>query len=289
VSFEADRAARVLPDPGVVVVPIVAVHGARVPWARSSWMAYRWWRPGACQACFASSRRCWGPNGSPLWPTRPESASALLLGSRYRRLGERCSRGCTRRQPSAAAAGGRRPGPPHRSTRRRCGASARTSPRSAAAQSTSWPSRPRRRPGHHMQHQRQKGQGQADQAAESSRDTVAGVGSEETARYSPRSRWRALASARNWRWQCATTGGLGQQRRRAGQDRGHALTTATSRFTATATTTMRTLASWVGVTPASSSSGDDQQHLRRSTVLSSCSSSGSRAVFARSSGAWQVP
>jgi hypothetical protein len=43
-------------------------------------------------------------------------------------------------------------------------------------------------------------QGQADQAAESSRDTVAGVGSEETARYSPRSRWRALASARNWRW-----------------------------------------------------------------------------------------
>jgi hypothetical protein len=32
VSFEADQAAQVLPDPGVVVVPIVAVHGARVPW-----------------------------------------------------------------------------------------------------------------------------------------------------------------------------------------------------------------------------------------------------------------
>jgi hypothetical protein len=31
VSFEADRAARVLPDPGVAVVPIVAVHGAQVP------------------------------------------------------------------------------------------------------------------------------------------------------------------------------------------------------------------------------------------------------------------
>jgi Nuclease-related domain len=31
VSFEADRAAQALPDPGVVVVPIVAVHGARVP------------------------------------------------------------------------------------------------------------------------------------------------------------------------------------------------------------------------------------------------------------------
>jgi hypothetical protein len=31
VEFEADQAARVLPDPGVAVVPIVAVHGAQVP------------------------------------------------------------------------------------------------------------------------------------------------------------------------------------------------------------------------------------------------------------------
>jgi Nuclease-related domain len=34
VSFEADQAARVLPDSGVVVVPIVAVHGAQVPWGK---------------------------------------------------------------------------------------------------------------------------------------------------------------------------------------------------------------------------------------------------------------
>jgi len=34
VSFEADQAARVLPDPGVAVVPIVAVHSARVPWGK---------------------------------------------------------------------------------------------------------------------------------------------------------------------------------------------------------------------------------------------------------------
>jgi hypothetical protein len=34
VSFEADRAAQVLPDPGVVVLPIVAVHGAQVPWGK---------------------------------------------------------------------------------------------------------------------------------------------------------------------------------------------------------------------------------------------------------------
>jgi hypothetical protein len=34
VSFEADRAARVLTDPDVVVVPVVAVHGAQVPWGK---------------------------------------------------------------------------------------------------------------------------------------------------------------------------------------------------------------------------------------------------------------
>jgi hypothetical protein len=34
VSFEADEAAQVLTDPDVVVVPIVAVHGAQVPWGK---------------------------------------------------------------------------------------------------------------------------------------------------------------------------------------------------------------------------------------------------------------
>jgi hypothetical protein len=34
VSLEADQAARVLPNPGVAVGPIVAVHGAQVPWGR---------------------------------------------------------------------------------------------------------------------------------------------------------------------------------------------------------------------------------------------------------------
>jgi Nuclease-related domain len=33
-SFEADRAALVLTDPDVVVVPIAAVHGAQVPWGK---------------------------------------------------------------------------------------------------------------------------------------------------------------------------------------------------------------------------------------------------------------
>jgi hypothetical protein len=34
VSFGADQAAQVMPDPGVVVLPIVAVHGAQVPWGK---------------------------------------------------------------------------------------------------------------------------------------------------------------------------------------------------------------------------------------------------------------
>jgi hypothetical protein len=34
VSFEADQAALVLPDPGMAVVPVVAVHGAQVPWGK---------------------------------------------------------------------------------------------------------------------------------------------------------------------------------------------------------------------------------------------------------------
>jgi type IV secretory pathway protease TraF len=34
VSFEADQAALVLTDPDVVVAPIMAVHGAQVPWGK---------------------------------------------------------------------------------------------------------------------------------------------------------------------------------------------------------------------------------------------------------------
>ena len=33
-SFEADRAALVLTDPDVVVVPVMAVHGTQVPWGK---------------------------------------------------------------------------------------------------------------------------------------------------------------------------------------------------------------------------------------------------------------
>jgi hypothetical protein len=64
--------------------------------ARSSCRAYRWCRPGACQACFANSRRYWGPNGSPRLPVRPESASALPLDTRHAILGDGCSCGSAR-------------------------------------------------------------------------------------------------------------------------------------------------------------------------------------------------
>jgi Nuclease-related domain len=33
-SWEADQAAQVLPDPGMAVLPVVAVHGAQVPWGK---------------------------------------------------------------------------------------------------------------------------------------------------------------------------------------------------------------------------------------------------------------
>jgi hypothetical protein len=34
VSFEANQAAQVLIDPDVVVAPVMAVHGAQVPWGK---------------------------------------------------------------------------------------------------------------------------------------------------------------------------------------------------------------------------------------------------------------
>ena len=33
-EFEADKAAQVLPDPGMAVMPIVAVRGTQVPWGK---------------------------------------------------------------------------------------------------------------------------------------------------------------------------------------------------------------------------------------------------------------
>jgi hypothetical protein len=83
VSFEADQAARVLPNPGVAVVPIAAVHRAQVPWGKVVMDGCRWFQPGACRAGFASSRWCWDQSGSPTWPSRPGFASTLPPDNRH--------------------------------------------------------------------------------------------------------------------------------------------------------------------------------------------------------------
>jgi hypothetical protein len=75
VDFEADRAARVLPDPGVAVVPIVAVYGAPVPWGKVVTGGVPVVAARRLPRLLGASRRCWGPSGSPASPTRPGSAS----------------------------------------------------------------------------------------------------------------------------------------------------------------------------------------------------------------------
>ena len=64
VGFEADPAAQVLVD-SQVVVPIVAVHGAQVPWGKVVTDGVRVVTARRLRACCAPSRRCWGPSGLP--------------------------------------------------------------------------------------------------------------------------------------------------------------------------------------------------------------------------------
>jgi hypothetical protein len=96
VEFEADRAAQVLADPHVVV-PIVAVHGAQVPWGKVITQGVPVVPARRLPACFAPSRRCWDPNGSSPWPTRLGSAFALPLDSRHLKPHDSESRSSKRR------------------------------------------------------------------------------------------------------------------------------------------------------------------------------------------------
>jgi hypothetical protein len=75
VSFEADQAALVLTDPDVVVVPIVAVHGAQVPWGKVVMNGVPVVAARRLPSRLGDLRRCWGPRGSPTWLTRPGSTS----------------------------------------------------------------------------------------------------------------------------------------------------------------------------------------------------------------------
>jgi Nuclease-related domain len=73
VSFEADRAAQVPADPPVVV-PILAVHSAQVPCGKVVVGGVRVLPARRLPSMLGA---LWGPNRSPPWPVRPESASAL--------------------------------------------------------------------------------------------------------------------------------------------------------------------------------------------------------------------
>ena len=95
VSWEADQAARVLPDPGVVVVPIVAVHGAQVPWGKVVMNGVPVVSARRLPGMLRQLPAVLGPSGSRPWLTRPEFASALLLDSRHTALGDGGSRGST--------------------------------------------------------------------------------------------------------------------------------------------------------------------------------------------------
>jgi hypothetical protein len=77
VDFEADQAAQVLPDPGVAVVPIVAVHGAPVPWGKLVTDGVPVVAARRLPSMLRALPAVLGPERSPGWPTRPESASTL--------------------------------------------------------------------------------------------------------------------------------------------------------------------------------------------------------------------
>ena len=70
VSFEADQAAVVLPDPGMAVVPIVAVHGAQVPWGKVVTQGVPVVSARRLPSMLRPSGRAGARSGSPSWPTR---------------------------------------------------------------------------------------------------------------------------------------------------------------------------------------------------------------------------
>jgi conjugative relaxase-like TrwC/TraI family protein len=75
VSFEADQAAQVLPDPDVVVVPIVAVHGAQIPWGKVVTNGVPIVSARRLPTMLRALPPCSGPSGSLTWPSGPGPAS----------------------------------------------------------------------------------------------------------------------------------------------------------------------------------------------------------------------
>jgi hypothetical protein len=71
----ANNAWRVLPDPGVVVVPIVAVHGAQVSWGKVVTDGVPVVAAQRLPSMLRTLPLVLGPSGSPGWPTRLGSDS----------------------------------------------------------------------------------------------------------------------------------------------------------------------------------------------------------------------
>jgi hypothetical protein len=69
--------AQVLPDPGVAVVPIVAVHGAQVQWGKVVVDGVPVVSARRLPSMLRQLPVVLRPSGSPLWPTRPASAFTL--------------------------------------------------------------------------------------------------------------------------------------------------------------------------------------------------------------------
>jgi hypothetical protein len=79
VDFEADQAAQVLVDPDVVVVPMVAVHGAQVPWGKVVMNGVPVVQAGRLPSMLRQLPAVLGPERVAAWPTRPGFASTPQL------------------------------------------------------------------------------------------------------------------------------------------------------------------------------------------------------------------
>jgi hypothetical protein len=87
VSWEADQATRVLPDPGVAVVPIVAVHGAQVPWGKVVSEGVPVVSARRLPSMLRAFPAVLGPERVTAVADRRESASALPLDLQHIKLG----------------------------------------------------------------------------------------------------------------------------------------------------------------------------------------------------------
>jgi hypothetical protein len=83
VSFEADQAARVLTDADVVIRPVMAIHGAQVPWGTLVIDGVPVVPARHLPSMLRQLPAVLGPERVANWPTRPGSASTPPPDSRH--------------------------------------------------------------------------------------------------------------------------------------------------------------------------------------------------------------